>query len=383
MDVISRNRAGRARLVPTFDSYMARYGRQYKPGSDEYNERFDLFIGRLKEIDNLNERPHRLWTAGLNPLSDRTTAELVQLRGWKGSASPLKGKGRNTLSLIQKRTVELPKRVFWGNLTSLHKVSDQGECGSCWAVTAATVLQAHAEIQGKSRDFSAQELVNCVANVKRCGGSGGCDGATVELAFDWVMRNGLSSTTQVPYRGYDQQCSSPRRVGASFVEGDSSYVDGLAEPGVKLAMYAQYPPLEFGMQGWERLPENQYEPLLRAVAFRGPVAVGSSASAWDSYESGVFDHCPKDAEIDHAITLVGYGEDARLGVKYWIIQNSWGPWWGEAGKIRLLRRDTDSTECGTDHQPEMGTGCVGGPKQVTVCGMCGILYDSVVPHFSL
>lgn len=136
------------------------------------------------------------------------------------------------------------------------------------------------------------------------------------------------------------------------------------------------------MQAWERLPVNSYKPIMHALVERGPVAVAVYASKWFPYSQGIFDGCQKDAVIDHAVALLGYGYDRKLREKYWLIQNSWGPEWGENGRIRLLRRDNDATEyCGIDAQPQDGTGCVGGPAQVKVCGMCGILYDTVVPHF--
>jgi len=155
----------------------------------------------------------------------------------------------------------------------------------------------------------------------------------------------------------------------------------VALPGVYFARGAARPSF-YGMKAWERLPENAYEPLLQALFERGPVAVSVGAGPWNSYVSGIFDNCSKDAVVDHAVTLIGYGEDAALGHKFWLVQNSWGSDWGEGGRIRLLRRDDEQEQCGTDRQPEMGTGCAGGPTDVKVCGMCGILYDSVVPHFA-
>eukprot|EP00971_Amphidinium_carterae_P090130 1784336-Amphidinium_carterae.1 len=135
-----------------------------------------------------------------------------------------------------------------------------------------------------------------------------------------------------------------------------------------------------GLIGWERLPVNKYEPLLMAIYTRGPVAV-AVATDWGSqlYKSGIFDSCSQNPTIAHAMLAVGYGKDGD--VKYWTLQNSWGTSFGEKGKMRLLRADDEESFCGKDARPADGTGCDGGPTEVTACGRCGILYDTVVPHF--
>merc|ERR1719247_3975122 len=98
-----------------------------------------------------------------------------------------------------------------------------------------------------------------------------------------------------------------------------------------------------------------------------------------SYKAGVFDSCVKDSIVDHAVTL--YGFDTEGGKKYWLIRNSWGGDWGESGFIRLLRHENEGQWCGTDNDPQKGIACEGETAPVTVCGTCGVLYDSVVPCF--
>ena len=62
------------------------------------------------------------------------------------------------------------------------------------------------------------------------------------------------------------------------------------------------------------------------------------------YKSGVFDgNCGIDT--DHAVLLVGYG--TQDGQDYWLVKNSWGQHWGEAGYIKIARTNENrGGKCG-------------------------------------
>jgi len=75
-------------VVHPFVSFISRYGRTYRHGTREYEERFKLFNKRAAEVEAHNSRKGQLWTAEINALSDRTESELAQLRGWRGGALP-------------------------------------------------------------------------------------------------------------------------------------------------------------------------------------------------------------------------------------------------------------------------------------------------------
>jgi len=128
------------------------------------------------------------------------------------------------------------------------------------------------------------------------------------------------------------------------------------------------------------LPPNEQDPVVNYIGTSGPLAISVEASSWSNYETGVFNGCNQtNPDLDHAVMLVGYGNDPQLG-DYWLVRNSWSPQWGEDGYIRLLRQT--QVTCGTDINPSDGDGCTGGPPTVTVCGTCGILYDTVYPVVS-
>jgi cathepsin L len=130
--------------------------------------------------------------------------------------------------------------------------------------------------------------------------------------------------------------------------------------------------------GYVKLAENNYTALMNAIATVGPIAISVDAN-WGSYAGGVFAGCDptNNVDIDHAVVLVGYGEDN--GQKYWLVRNSWSPSWGEKGYIRIARSDSDDTNCATDSTPQDGNACTGETAPVKVCGTCGILYDSSYP----
>jgi len=423
-----------------FAAFIERYSRTYKPGDLEYEHRRPIFAASFSEVQLQNSKPNRLWNAAINKLSDRTKEEMEALNGWRGRSAAANRAGSGvpgfqphlSSALVQQvqKAHHLPEEVNWTHLWTAteNKIRNQ-RCADCWAAATVSMLEAHAEIHmGIKRTFSEGELASCTPDPWQCGGDGGCAGSTSELALEQVLLNGLGEdeaseecpkargmvantdedktashewgpgvrllSTRIPKLGEMPQIdpiaadSRPKHAPRDFTGAESG--SELAQRDVTTAedrltskQHRTSPSLAFGMYGWERLPENRYWPLIHALVERGPVAVAVSTD-WKDYSNGVHEGCNKNARIGHAVLLMGYGQLPEAGPRYWLLQNSWGPDWGEKGHIRLRRADTAEAEesyCGEDEAPQEGTTCKNGPKTVRVCGQCGILYDTTVPYF--
>jgi len=386
-----------------FSEFVQQFGRTYEVGSDEYAMREAAYWSRAEAGMQHNCDDEKLWKAGVNHLSDWTDAELRVLLGHKGGSRrsqgatvadrPVFASVRDNLIVGQGASEPsmFPREFAWSNLTSIQETWDQGNCGSCWAVAATSVMRAHAELKGLPRQFSASQVIACTPNPNACGGTGGCEGATAELAYEYVLRAGVAAgdTAFFAMGGGQTRCPAQTQVPTEkatdgIVEADGREVHMLSSTG-QSGMRGR----EIGMVGWTKLPENRENPLVRALVEQGPLYVAVAAgSGWFSYAEGVLtpSGCDTRNVVNHAVVLYGFGvkPHTRLGdVKYWHIKNSWGRGWGEEGSIRLQRLDEEEKFCGWDHSPQEGSGCKDGPPKVWVCGSCGILYDTVLPMFRM
>jgi len=340
-------------LDSAFAEYVAKHGRAYTSGSEEFAIRKTNFEKAARWVENQNNKPGQSWRAHLNKLADRTPEELAKLRGWKTTARPghssAPADAPSTAQFLSTAAtvMHLPSEHSWMNLTSVQEVQDQGGCGSCWAFASTETVESAVAIATGQKPpvLSPQELVSCAPNPEECGGTGGCQGSTEPLAFQYVQQVGMTTEAVYPYQGRTGTCDKSK-VGQAVVN----------------------------IKGFKRLPTNEYGALMQAVAGVGPIAISLDAS-WGGYETGVYTgSCG--TTIDHAVQLVGYGTDAASSHDYWLVRNSCGATWGEKGYIRIQRFGEGKEPCGTDTNPLSGNGCKGGPSTLKVCGLCGILSDS-------
>jgi cathepsin L len=246
-------------------------------------------------------------------------------------------------------------------------VKDQGHCGSCWAFATTAVIESHVALSsGLLFDLSVEQMAMCAPNPESCGGTGGCEGSTAELAFEYVAGSGgLLEEFQYSYTSYygeDFECAMP--AGQAAVATISGYVQVRPLPPYPLIAPLSIQPnvyltsLSIPMY-FTPLPacrEQLYRPHdrhrhsgprgrlrgrlcvaqlrwggVRRMQPGKPSLIHIPISTTNVYLTPSF---PQESpDIDHAVVLMGYGTEN--GQKYWLVRNSWSPSWGELGEYVL------------------------------------------------
>ncbi len=96
----------------------------------------------------------------------------------------------------------------------------------------------------------------------------------------------------------------------------------------------------------------------QAIAENGPVIGGLRVyEDFYFYKSGIYKHTTGVFRGLHAVCVVGYkdGEKEKEVGGYWIIKNSWGPGWGEAGFMRIAYGECDIDTKYAFYDPDVNT----------------------------
>eukprot|EP00897_Mesotaenium_endlicherianum_P002855 jgi/Mesen1/2598/ME000166S01720 len=190
--------------------------------------------------------------------------------------------------------------VDWRLYDAVAPIKSQGTCGACWAFAAAAAMESAWAIANAQQavvpNLSEQQFLDCP-------GGGSCAGGWPGDALDYAAAlsaspagGGIVNQTWYPY------------LGASSGSCNSSLVQGRDV-------------VHYGVVGYDQVAFYGSFGLLLAVQQQPIIGVYADPAC----AGGV---------VNHAVLLVGYNLKAAAG-PYWIIRNSWGPGWGDAGYMYL------------------------------------------------
>jgi len=205
-------------------------------------------------------------------------------------------------------------------------------CGSCWAHGSVSALGDRIKI---ARKAAAPDVELSVQHLLNCGGVGSCHGGTVGGPYQWLhgltqkTGSGISYASANPYMA----CSSENQGGVCPKGDWTCKPENIARTcgtfGEKCVGLSTYPNATIADYG----TISGKAAMQKEIFNRGPIACGIDASPILKYQGGINTH-GFSFMVDHVISVVGWGNDAKEGM-YWIVRNSWGEYWGEQGYIRV------------------------------------------------
>ncbi|KAM3129368.1 hypothetical protein pb186bvf_018516 [Paramecium bursaria] len=265
-----------------FLQFKKTYNKVY---SEQENQlRYRNFLENMKIVKAHNEQSNT-YKLALNQFSDLTQEEF-EYRYL--NLVVLEDVNDDVKEDVKEQQIQDIEPVDWRGTI---KMRNQGQCGNSQVYSSVEAVEGLYTV-GKNQkvDASVQQIIDC-AGV-------GCDGGSFDTVLQYIQKNGIATEQEYPGTSSPRPC---KKVGGS----------------IKISGYNQL---------------SEENKIQKAVAWY-PITALVDASRWGLYQSGVFSNC--DQNLNHAILIVGYDAQGN-----WIVQNSWGTSWGEAGYIRVKAGDT-------------------------------------------
>jgi len=175
-----------------------------------------------------------------------------------------------------------------------------------------------------------QAILNCVPDAEGKGPPPGCNGGDAWMIHEYIREQKMPDETCMPYQA--------RNMGCDAYNVCRNCIDGVGCFPVKNYM-------GYGVSSYGKVSGEQA--MMKEIYARGPIVCSFATDDPWMYNysenvirnNGVYTPTGRrkiEADVDHDMEVAGWGETAS-GEKYWIIRNSWGTYWGEAGWAKLKR----------------------------------------------
>ena len=269
---------------------------------EEFNARKAIFAQVDAEINQINADESNTFVAGHNQFSTWTEAEYKQILGFKTWTN-------NVVSVEDASPTA--DSVNWVTAGAVTPVKNQGSCGSCWSFSSTGAMEGAYFIKtGTLLSLSEQELVDCDHI-----GSAGCNGGSMEGAFEWYKTNKSELESDYSYTGRNGTCA------------ETSYTG------------------QFESTGYVQVKANS-ESAFKASVQTGPtsIAIEADKRVFQTYTSGILNSTSCGTQLDHGVLAVGYGTEN--GQAYYLVKNSWGSSWGDNGYLKIADNGDGEGICG-------------------------------------
>jgi len=285
-----------------FLTWTQKYQKVYSNG--EFQTRYAIFKSNLDFANNWNAQQTSTTVLGTTIFADLTNEE------YRNTFLGTRFDGTARLAAAQQQRdaflpAALPASVDWNTAGAVTPIKNQGQCGSCWSFSTTGSVEGIHFISTKNLvSLSEQNLMDCSTTY----GNNGCNGGLMDDAFKYIIANkGIDTEASYPYTMASEKCRYKAADSGATITGFTDVTSGS-------------------------------EAALQKASVQQPISVAIDASheSFQLYTSGVYNEpACSTSQLDHGVLVVGYGTDGST--PYWLVKNSWGTTWGQAGYIWMAR----------------------------------------------
>ena len=240
---------------------------------------------------------------------------------------------------------DLPASFDWGNVNGVsyltHSLNQHVPqyCGSCWAHGALSSFSDRIKIArlgtGTDINLSIQYILNCATEE-----AGSCHGGYHTSVYEYIKEvSGF-----IPY----DTCNPYLACSDESTDGFCKHIDTTCTPSnicktcdtfagmggacTEIDYFPNATVAEYGMIEYD---DDVVTNIMTEIFIRGPVAATINAEPIVHYKGGIYTDSSHSTSTNHIVSITGWGTEEETGIKYWIVRNSWGEYWGEMGFIRV------------------------------------------------
>lgn len=179
-------------------------------------------------------------------------------------------------------------------------VKNQGSCGSCWAFSTIGTFESYINLYYNriiNYDLSEQEVLSC-------SGAGSCESGYINSSYGYVRTHGAIPENCFTYTATQAPCSNQCVEPDDRIYFEQYFIPSKNEAAIKEALFQS--PISFGNAPW-----------FHFLVLAGYKEIQSGENYFTS------------GNKNYTITISP--EDPLVGKTAWLLKNSWGTSWGDAG----------------------------------------------------